>query len=487
MFQASFPVGDAGHARVTTLAKAAKFRKNKSMARRNSQLRHDYKPQPEATPAGSRHLVWFLAGVVLPVALLGLYTGLRAGAANPGAQANLAATALVRELPLPDAGAALPEALDASMASDDARPGTALILRVASGDSLDALFSRNKLDRADLARILTLKEASKNLAMLRPGDLIHVRHEQGRILELRRPLSEILELKFARDKDTFIAEFVSLPVETRVRHARAQIESSLFMAALNAGMSEQLTMNLAGIFAWDIDFVLDIRTGDSFTVIYQEIWQDGEFLRDGEILAAEFVNEKKTFRAIRYEDPNGDVGYYTPDGHNMRKAFLRAPVDFTRVSSRFNPRRLHPVYKKVRAHKGVDYAAPTGTPIRAAGDGKVVFRGRKGGYGNAVILQHGGNITTLYAHMSRFAKPRVGTRVKQGQIIGYVGRTGTATAAHLHYEYRINGAHRNPRTVSLPKAKPVPGSFREDFISKASPLLAQLDLVNQTRLAAKAG
>lgn len=323
--------------------------------------------------------------------------------------------------------------------------------------------------------------------MLRPGDLIHVRHEQGRILELRRPLSEILELKFARDKDTFIAEFVSLPVETRVRHARAQIESSLFMAALNAGMSEQLTMNLAGIFAWDIDFVLDIRTGDSFTVIYQEIWQDGEFLRDGEILAAEFVNEKKTFRAIRYEDPNGDVGYYTPDGHNMRKAFLRAPVDFTRVSSRFNPRRLHPVYKKVRAHKGVDYAAPTGTPIRAAGDGKVVFRGRKGGYGNAVILQHGGNITTLYAHMSRFAKPRVGTRVKQGQIIGYVGRTGTATAAHLHYEYRINGAHRNPRTVSLPKAKPVPRSFREDFITKASPLLAQLDLVNQTRLAAKAG
>ncbi|NNF52325.1 MAG: peptidoglycan DD-metalloendopeptidase family protein [Gammaproteobacteria bacterium] len=322
--------------------------------------------------------------------------------------------------------------------------------------------------------------------MLRPGDVIELRHEEGRILELRRPISETLELLFTRNGKGFSAEFVSLPIEVRTRHARAQISSSLFMAALDAGLSEQLTMNLAGIFAWDVDFVLDIRSGDSFTVIYQQLWQDGEFLRDGEILAAEFVNDKNIYRAIRYEDPNGEVGYFTPDALNMRKAFLRAPVDFSRVSSRFNPRRLHPVYKKVRAHKGVDYAAPTGTPIRAAGDGKIIFRGRKGGYGNAVILQHGGNITTLYAHMSRFAKPRTGARVKQGQIIGYVGKTGTATASHLHYEYRINGIHRNPRTVELPQAEPVPRSFRDDFVTRASPLLAQLDLVNQTRLAAAA-
>ena len=193
---------------------------------------------------------------------------------------------------------------------------------------------------------------------------------QAQVLELRRRKSEILELVFVRNQENFKAEFVSLPTESRIRHARAEIESSLFMAALGAGLSEQLTMNLAGIFAWDVDFVLDIRSGDTFTLVYEEIWQDGEFLRHGEILAAEFVNNGNVYRAIRYEDPNGDVGYYTPEGLNMRKAFLRAPVDFTRVSSRFNPRRLHPVYKKVRAHKGVDYAAPTGTPIRAAGDGK---------------------------------------------------------------------------------------------------------------------
>ena len=451
------------------------------MAKRNSQLRHDYKPQPQAAPA-RRHWPWFLAGIGLPIAALALFTGLR----TPGASPDLASDAVVRELSLPGSIDDPPAAAVSSIDLPDSKPGAVLVLKVANGDSLDRLFARNNLDRADLARILTLKEAGKNLAMLRPGDRIEVRHENGRILEMRRPLSETLELLFSRDNDRFKAEFVSLPIELRTRHARAHIESSLFMAALEAGLSEQLTMNLAGIYAWDIDFVLDIRSGDSFTVIYQQVWQNGEYRRDGEILAAEFVNNNNIYRAIRYEDPNGEVGYFTPDGLNMRKAFLRAPVDFSRVSSRFNPRRLHPVYKKIRAHKGVDYAAPSGTPIRAAGDGKIIFRGRKGGYGNAVILQHGGNITTLYAHMSRFAKPRSGARVKQGQIIGYVGKTGTATASHLHYEYRINGVHRNPRTVELPQAEPVPRPFQDDFVTKASPLLAQLDLVNQTRLATSA-
>ncbi len=465
------------------LVKAGKFRKNKSMARRNSQLRHDYKPEPQASPARSRHVAWFLAGVGLPVILVALYAGLRTDSANAGSES--AASALVRELPLP--GASRPADEPAVLpVPEETLPGTQLILEVASGDSLDRLFAKNQLNRADLARIMKLKEAGKNLAMLRPGDTLRIRHDGGQVLSLRRPLSETLEVLFTRDGQDFQAEFISMPVEIRTRHARARIDSSLFMAALNAGMTEQLTMNLAGIFAWDIDFVLDIRTGDSFTVIYEEVWQNGEYLRDGEILAAEFVNDKRTYRAIRYEDPNGEVDYFTPDGLNVRKAFLRAPVDFTRVSSRFNPRRLHPVYKRVRAHKGVDYAAPTGTPIRAAGDGRIVFRGTKGGYGKTVILQHGGNITTLYAHMSRFASPRVGTRVKQGQVIGYVGRTGTATASHLHYEYRINGVHRNPRTVALPQAEPVPSPFRADFVTKASPLLAQLDLVNQTRLAARA-
>ncbi len=223
-------------------------------------------------------------------------------------------------------------------------------------------------------------------------------------------------------------------------------------------------------------------------MIYEEIWQDGRHLRDGNILAARFVNRGDAFEALRYTDPDGNQGYFTPDGVNVKKAFLRAPIKFTpRVTSNFNPRRMHPVHNRVRPHRGVDYGAPTGTPILAAGDGKVIFRGRKGGYGNTIILQHGGNITTLYAHMSKFnGKARSGSRVRQGQVIGYVGATGTVTARHLHYEYRVNGVHRNPRTVPLPKAKPIPEKFAADFRKSARPLIAQLNVVSrdEKRLAA---
>lgn len=219
-------------------------------------------------------------------------------------------------------------------------------------------------------------------------------------------------------------------------------------------------------------------------MIYDEIWQEDRFLRDGDIIAAEFTNSGKTYRAVRYQDPDGKVDYFTPDGHSMRKAFIRAPVDFSRISSRFNPRRRHPIFKTVRPHRGVDYAAPAGTPIKAAGDGKVIHRGRKGGYGNAVILQHGGNITTLYGHMSRFSKKaRLGKRVNQGDVIGYVGKTGYATGYHLHYEYRINGVHRNPRTVKLPQAAPVPQAHRDDFFASTSTLLSELDAVKRSGVA----
>ena len=189
----------------------------------------------------------------------------------------------------------------------------------------------------------------------------------------------------------------------------------------------------------------------------------------------QFADIAIRYRAIRFVDNDGHSDYFTPEGRSVRKAFVRAPVDFTRISSSFNPRRRHPVLNTIRAHRGVDYAAPRGTPIKAAGDGKVIFRGRKGGYGNAVIVQHGGNITTLYAHMSNFArKSRLGSRVKQGQIIGYVGSTGLATAAHLHYEYRLNGVHRNPRTVQLPQAEPISDKYREKFLAQAEPLLKEL-------------
>jgi murein DD-endopeptidase MepM/ murein hydrolase activator NlpD len=240
-------------------------------------------------------------------------------------------------------------------------------------------------------------------------------------------------------------------------------------------------MNLAGIFAWDVDFVLDIRKGDNYFVQWEEIWQDGEYVTDGEVIAAEFNNDGRSHQAIRFVDSSGRADYFTPEGDSVRKAFLRAPVDF-RVSSPFNPNRRHPVLKTVRPHRGVDYAAPSGTPIKAAGDGKVIFRGVKSGYGNVVILQHGGNITTLYAHMSRFAsKVRAGSRVRQGQTIGYVGATGLVTGAHLHYEYRLNGVHRNPRTVKLPQADPIAREYRDEFLAEARPILEELEQFKRER------
>ena len=234
-------------------------------------------------------------------------------------------------------------------------------------------------------------------------------------------------------------------------------------------------MDMAGIFEWDIDFIQDVREGDTFTVIYEELWRDGVKLRDGQIVAAEFVNQGKSFRAARFSDSSGRASYYTPEGRSVRKAFLRAPLNFTRISSNFNPSRRHPVLNTIRAHRGVDYAAPTGTQIRAAGDGKVSFRGVQGGYGNTIILQHGGNITTLYGHLSRFGSARDGARVSQGDVIGYVGSSGLATGPHLHYEYRVNGVHRNPRTVSLPPADPIAAEQQTAFRAATEPLWRQLD------------
>ena len=264
--------------------------------------------------------------------------------------------------------------------------------------------------------------------------------------------------------------------------AHGVIDSSLFESATAAGLSDKIIMNIAGIFAWDVDFVLDIRQGDNYYVQFEEIWQDGEYVTDGEIIAAEFNNNGRTIQAIRFIDDNEHSEYFTPTGDSVRKAFIRAPVDFTRISSNFNPNRKHPILNRIRAHRGVDYAAPRGTPIKASGDGKVIFRGTKSGYGKTVILQHGGNITTLYAHMSSYVlKVGVGKRVKQGQTIGFVGSTGLATANHLHYEYRLNGVHRNPRTVDLPDAEPIDEQYREKFMATAEPILKELEQFKSTQ------
>jgi len=426
-------------------------------------------------------LLWFVAGIGIPLICIALITP--SNNTEPNQPTPVVAVDPGTDMLDIDAGA-MPAPGDASAPIAEAAatevaparlPGTELTMIVRRGDSLDRLFKRNHLSRTDLANIMDLKVARQHLRLIKPGDEIVVRREQGRILRLERTISISEVLNVRRTDDGFTAETRREALESRPAHATGTIKSSLFLAAADAGISDRTIMNLAGIFAWDVDFMLDIRQGDQFTVVYEEMWKDGKRVAEGNILAAEFINQGESFRAIRFEDAGSRVDYFTPDGKSVRKAFLRAPLTFSRISSNFNPRRRHPKLNTIRAHKGVDYAAATGTPIRAAGDGKIIHRGRKGGYGNAVILQHGGNITTLYAHMSRFASGHIGKRVRQGDIIGYVGSTGLATGPHLHYEYRRNGVHLNPRTVKLPDAAPLKPDYLADFQRVAAPLLQQLD------------
>lgn len=238
-------------------------------------------------------------------------------------------------------------------------------------------------------------------------------------------------------------------------------------------------------FQWDIDFATDVRPGDSFSIIYDEFYIRGEKVKTGDIVAAEFINRGKKYRAVRYEDPKGNIDYYTPDGHSLKRRFSRTPVKFSRISSHFTLKRWHPILHRFKKHTGVDYAAPTGTPVKATSNGRVEFVGVKGGYGNAVILQHGQHYSTLYGHLKNFAKHlKKNQRIKQGQVIGYVGMTGLATGPHLHYEFRIDGKHRNPLTVKLPQGYPVPKKYREDFRKQTQKTIAKLELQDTTELAA---
>ncbi len=357
--------------------------------------------------------------------------------------------------------------------------------RIGNGDSLYYIFKRQKLDPSELMLLLKAKPHGRRLERLMPGQVLEFTLDETRsLVALDLKLDRTRTLKFFRNGTGFNSELVEVPLERRIAHAAGQIEDSLFLAAQRAGLSNKVIMELVEIYGWDIDFALDIRRGDSFLVVFEELFKDGEKVADGNILAAEFFNRKERYRAVRYVNPEGRASYYTPDGTSMRKAFLRTPVKFGRVSSRFNLRRRHPILHRIRAHRGVDYAAASGTPVRATGDGKIIFVGRKGGYGRTVILRHGSTYTTLYAHLRRYAKGvRSGKRVQQGQVIGYVGRSGLATGPHLHYEFRVRGKHRNPLTVRLPKAAPVPEKLKADFELKTRDLVAQLDVLSKTRIA----
>jgi murein DD-endopeptidase MepM/ murein hydrolase activator NlpD len=453
-----------------------------------SPLLHDYKPSAARKPAKSKAVQWFAVGLGIPLVGVALLSAL--GTDDEPLPPVVEEPVMIAS----DADIVPVEEMDADAITGDvletAPPPSEydrLSLTVGRGDTMEKLFRQHGLNIGELMTIAQLEEAEKQFRRIKPGDVFEIEHDDGNIVSLYSKLDLTRGLRITKGEDGFTAEIIDHPVEIQKRFAYGVIETSLFESAAQAGLSDTTIMNMAGIFAWDVDFILDIRAGDNYYVHYEEIWQDGEYVKDGEIIAAEFNNNGRQIRAIRFRDDNDRTDYFTPEGKSVRKAFIRAPVDFTRISSNFNPRRKHPILNTIRAHRGVDYAAPRGTPIKAAGDGKVIFRGNKGGYGRVVILQHGGNITTLYAHMSNFAaKARLGSRVRQGQTIGYVGKSGLATASHLHYEYRLNGVHRNPRTVSLPDAEPIAEQYRERFLAQAAPILEELEDFKRTRLAAVA-
>lgn len=348
---------------------------------------------------------------------------------------------------------------------------------IKSGDTLSTLFAKAGFNDKIMYEVLFSNKKNKSLSNIYPGEeLSFLRDAQNQLSKVKHTKSRLESTIFSRQADgKFSKSEHTRDPEIHTAYSEGTIESSLFLAGQKAGLSQAQIMELANIFGWDVDFVLDIRSGDHFSLVYEELYLDGEKYKNGRILAASFTNQGRKIDAVLYHQPDGISNYYTPEGKSMRKAFIRTPVDFARISSHFNLKRKHPVLHKIRAHRGTDYAASRGTPIKAAGDGKIVHAGRKGGYGKTVIIQHGQKITTLYAHMSKYAKGmRSGKRVKQGQVIGYIGSTGLASGPHLHYEFRVNGVHKNPVKVKLPHANPVPSKQMAAFKEQTGVYLAQL-------------
>ncbi len=350
--------------------------------------------------------------------------------------------------------------------------------RIHRGETLAGIFKRYRLSGNDLNDLLRSDEhLVKALTRLYPGRTVKLLvNEDGELERLvyRRSHRETITADRVGE-DAFDIEKILHQPQKRLEQASGVIQSSLYRAGKKAGLSDNLIMQLTDIFGWNIDFQRGTRPGDRFTVLYEKLFVDGEFIGNGPIVAAEFINRGEVYRAIRFTY-DGHTDYYTPEGKSLRKAFLRMPVKSARITSRFNLKRRHPILHRIRAHKGVDYAAPIGTPVRATGDGRIIFQGWKGGYGRVVILAHGRRYTTLYAHLHRF-NPRFkrGSRVKQGDVIAYVGKSGLATGPHLHYEFRIDGVHKDPLTVPLPNGKPVPRTLMAAFRQQAATLLAELE------------
>jgi len=347
---------------------------------------------------------------------------------------------------------------------------------VKSGQSLSNIFDDAHLPPENWMEITRLGGDCAQLKRLKAGDQLRLRITNGDLQELIYPMDELRTLSVRRGDKGFESTTLTAQLERRNSEATGTIENSLFLDGRKSGLNDRMILEFADLFGYDIDFAQDLQEGDRFSVVYEQIYKDGKKLRDGDILAAEFTNNGKTYRAVRFVAADGTRAYYTPQGQSLRKAFIRTPVDFTRISSGFTLHRWHPILNRMRAHMGTDYAAPTGTPVHASGNGRVEFVGRKGGYGNVVVLRHGNQYETVYGHLSRFQHGlRVGAPVTQGQVIAYVGMTGLATGPHLHYEFRVNGLPVNPEKVALPRSMPLDPKTMAQFRTSAAPLVAALD------------
>lgn len=360
-----------------------------------------------------------------------------------------------------------------------------ITVTVKSGQTLSSIIETAGMDKPEWTELMALGRNVNPLKSLRVGDTLHLlKNADDKLEELSYEYDETHTLQVRRVNDKLEVAILEAALEHRSTNASGTITSSLFADGQKAGLSNRLVMQLANLFAYDIDFALDLKDGDRFSVVYDSIYKNGEKLRDSEILAAEFVNNGHRYRSMRYVYPDGSVAYYTPEGQSFRKAFIRTPVDFARISSGFNLHRMHPILNIIRAHKGVDYAAAIGTPVKATGDGKIEFMGVKSGYGNVLKIQHGSHYETVYAHLSRYRNGlHTGSSVKQGQVIAYVGMTGLATAPHLHYEFHVNGVYQNPMTVALPRANPLSRKQVAEWRAKNAAVLAQLDGMSPQQIA----
>lgn len=432
-------------------------------------------PATSLGPRRARHLLPWVFGSAMALMVAVLVA--RTAESLASIPERLNAPAVERPYPLPEVEAVADvtlERLDEAWLEHRIRPG----------ESFFQAMRAMGFGPGTVQSVMDAGKQARSLLDLKPGQVLRANAADGELLALDLEIDPLNRLEIRRDFDGYSALLHTRPTQTVQAQAAGVINSSLYMSAQQAGLSDRLILELAEMFGWDIDFTQDLQPGDRFAVIYNEVTLDGEKVRDGDILAAEFINKGKVLRAVRYTDPDGRVAVYKPDGSSMRKAFSRNPLPVTRITSRFNPNRLHPIFKTVRPHRGVDYGAATGTPVQVTGDGQVAFAGRQGGYGNVIIIDHGRGNRTLYAHLSRFApKMRVGQRVNQGQVIGYVGSTGWATGPHLHYEFQVNGQTKDPLTVALPNAQPLPDAYRRHFVTQTSSWVAKLDALATRRVA----